>query len=96
MRLICGSGTPMAEIVYLLCFVASTTVAVLLLRGYLQNRQRLLLWCSLGFIGLCLNNLLLVTDRVILTDQDLSIYRIIPAAVGVGLMVFGLLWDSNR
>jgi hypothetical protein len=84
-----------AEVVYLLCFFTSAAVAVLLLRAYIRSRARILLWSGLGFVGLCLNNLLLVIDMMVIRDVDLSIIRNIPALVGLSILVYGLIWDSE-
>jgi hypothetical protein len=86
----------MSEAVYALCFLTSAAVAILLLRGYRRSRARLLLWCSLGFLGLCLNNLMLVLDFVIFPHADLSVYRTSAGLLGLSLLVFGLIWDSSR
>jgi len=86
----------MGEAVYLLCFVTSAAVAFLLLRGYMRTRHRIMLWSGLGFIGLCLNNLMLVVDLVVFPDSvDLSLWRQVPAALGLALLIFGLIWDSD-
>jgi hypothetical protein len=86
----------MPETVYALCFLTSAAVAILLLRGYCRTRARLLLWCGLGFIGLCVNNLLLVVDLVLVPTVDLSTCRALAGLVGLALLVFGLIWDSSR
>jgi drug/metabolite transporter (DMT)-like permease len=85
----------MADAVFLLCAATSLACAALLLRGYAHNRVRLLLWSSLCFVGLALNNVLLVVDFLILPHRDLSTIRHIPALVGMLLLVYGLIWDSE-
>lgn len=85
----------MADAVYLLCAVTSLACAVLLLRGYVRSRVRLLLWSSLCFVGLTLNNVLLVVDFIILPEGDLSLLRNLPALVGLALLVFGLVWEAE-
>lgn len=86
----------MVEVVYTLTFLTSAAVAFLLLRGYRRSRARLLLWCGLGFVGLCLNNLMLIVDLVLFPQVDLTVYRAIPLVVGLAVMVYGLIWDSAR
>lgn len=83
-----------AVAVYLLCAVTSFLASLLLLRGYLRTRARLLLWSGLCFLGLFVNNGLLVLDASIV--RDLSILRSLPAVVGVALLVYGLIWESDR
>ena len=83
-----------AAVVYLLCAVTSLGCAVLLLRAYQRTSTRLLLWSGLCFVGLFINNALLVLDQRIATD--LSVERTLPALLGVALLVYGLVWDSRR
>lgn len=85
----------MAEAVYLLCAVTSVACAVLLLRAYLRTRTRLLLWSGLCFAGLALNNVVLVVDLIVVPDTDLSTWRLVPAAAGMVLLVYGLVWDAE-
>lgn len=84
----------MIQLVYLLCALTSLACAVLLLRGYFRTRVRLLLWSGLCFVGLALNNALLVVDKNTLMT-DLSNLRTLPALAGVALLVYGLIWDSR-
>jgi hypothetical protein len=61
----------MAEAVYLLSSLTSLTCTVLLLRGYLRSRVRLLLWSSLCFLGLTFSNVLLFIDLVVVPGINL-------------------------
>jgi hypothetical protein len=85
----------MAEAVYLLCALTSAVCAILLLRRYLRNRTRLLVWSSLCFVGLALNNAILFLDRVVVPETDLSLLRNTTALVALLLLLFGLIWDSQ-
>jgi hypothetical protein len=86
----------MAEAVYLLCALASGFCALLLIRNYRATRTRLLLWSSLCFAGLALNNVLLVIDRVLLPPEvQLDLWRSIVALVAMLLLVFGLIWETR-
>jgi hypothetical protein len=86
----------MPEAVYILCALTSLTCAGLLVRSYLQNRVRLLLWSSLCFVGLALNNVLLFVDLVVIPSTiDLSIWRSLPALVGMMLLLVGLVLESR-
>lgn len=80
----------MAEVVYILCALASLACAVLLFRGWRATRVRLLLWGALCFTGLMLQNVLLVVD-VRMDAIDLAVIRLLPALIGVGLLVYGLI-----
>lgn len=85
----------MATLVYVLCTLTSLACAVLLLRGYAQNRVRLLLWVGLCFVGLTLNNVLLVVDVRVVPDVDLSLWRSLPALAGLMLLIYGLVWETR-
>jgi hypothetical protein len=85
----------LAIIVYILCAATSALCAVLLLRGYSKSRSRLLFWSGLCFVGLALNNTLLVVDVRVVPNIDLSVWRTIPALIGVSLLVYGLVWETR-
>lgn len=85
----------MAEIVYLLCSVLSVTCAILLFRGFRASRAKLLFWSSACFVGLAINNILLFVDLVMVPAVDLSIWRSASAIGSVGILVFGLIWEST-
>lgn len=86
-----------ASIVYTLCAVTCVICAALLARGYLKSRARLLLWSMMCFIALTVNNLLLVIDRVFLLEEiDLYQMRLVVTVVGMGILVYGLIWDVDR
>ena len=82
------------ETIYLLCALTSVTCAVLLLRGFARTRVRLLLWSSLCFVGLALNNLLLVVDLWIAPGVSLGSWRGAAAFTGLVPLLFGLVWES--
>ncbi len=85
----------MAEIAYVLCCLTSSAVAVLLLRAYSRARVRILLWAGLGFVGLSLNNGLVVLDLLIFQSIDFSGVRDLPAMLGMAVLVAGLIWDAE-
>lgn len=85
----------MANVVFLLCAATSLACAVLLLRGYLRNRVPLLLWSSLCFVGLAVNNVLLVVDLILVPGRDLLLFRNLSGFLSLTLLVFGLVWDSE-
>jgi len=83
----------MAEAIYLLCAVTSFVAAGLQWRMWRRRGTRLLLWSSLCFIGLALNNLVLFMDLVVVPDVDLMIVRASTALAAVALLVYGLIWE---
>lgn len=85
----------MATLVYALCALTSLACAVLLLRGYLHSRARLLLWSGLCFAGLAANNVLLLIDKRVVPTMDLSLWRSLPALAGVAVLLYGLVWETR-
>jgi hypothetical protein len=85
----------MAEIVYILCALTSFACAVLLARGYVRGRSRLLLWSAVCFAGLTLNNFLLFLDLVIYPDVDLSLWRGLAGVGGLAFLLYGMIWDAD-
>lgn len=86
----------MAAAVYILSALVSLTCAVLLLRSYATSRTGLLLWAGLCFLGLTLNNVMLFVDKVVITDEDLSTWRALPALAGMLILALGLVWEETR
>jgi hypothetical protein len=86
----------MAIPVYILCALTSLACAVMLMRAYARSRQRFLLWAGLCFVALVLNNVLLYVDAIIGPSIDLSAPRGGAALAGIGLLVFGLVWEALR
>ena len=85
----------MATLVYALCALTSLACAVLLLRGYARNRVRLLLWSGLCFVGLALNNIILLVDMRVVPGIDLSVWRTLPALAGIVILLYGLVWETR-
>ena len=86
----------MAEVVYILCAIASVACATLLLKAYRRTQTALLFWSSLGFGAFALNNILLVVDKVFLpVTVDLLYLRTSVMLVGFGLLLFGLIWERD-
>lgn len=85
----------MAGIIYGLCAATALLAAYLLLRSYVRGKSRLLLWSGLCFVGLALNNVLLVVDRLFVPAVDLSTVRLAPALIGMALLIYGLIWEAE-
>lgn len=84
------------HLIYILCAFTALACTVLLLKSYLRSRVRLLLWAGLCFGLLFINNVLVFVDAATMPDTDLSLWRTIPALLGVGLLIYGLLWEGTR
>ena len=86
----------MAGAVYILGTLVALACAVLLLRGYLRGRQRLLLWSSLCFFGLATSNFLVFVDLTVFPAQiDLHLPRLATAAIAMLLLLYGLIWEGE-
>lgn len=82
--------------VYILCLLTSVACAWLLGRSYLVNRTRLLLWSSVCFGFLALNNLALVFDLVLLPSYDLRLARLVLALAAVVSLIWGFVWEVEE
>lgn len=80
---------------YLVAVLSSGACALLLFRGYVRRRIRLLMWSGICFIGLTVNNVALFIDLVVFPDLDLRLARLIPALIGMTLLLYGFIWDSD-
>jgi hypothetical protein len=85
----------MPGLVYLLSTATSFLCCIMLFRGYRRTKVRLLLWSSLCFLGLTIDNLVLYIDLFVVPDVDLTTIRRLPGLIGLSLLVFGQVWDSK-
>lgn len=86
----------MAAAVYILGALISLLCAVLLFRGYLRSRAKLLLWSSVCFFGLTISNTLIFADLVLFPSLDLYFWRLFTAALAMLILVYGLVWEGER
>lgn len=85
----------MAALIYSLCALTCLAAFGLLLRSWLATRFRILFWSAMCFAGLSLNNILLVVDKLVLPQVDLSTARLLAALLAVLLLLFGLIWEEE-
>jgi hypothetical protein len=85
----------MAEVLYALCTLTASVCAGLLLRAYYRSRYKLLLWGSLCFAGLTLNNALLVADKQLFPDVNLFTWRLVLALLAMLVLLYGIIWDKE-
>jgi hypothetical protein len=83
----------MAVIIYGLCAATSVLCAWLLLRAHWNTGSRLLFWSALCFIGLSVNNVLLVVDTLAPSVPLLG-WRLAAALIALSLLLFGLIWEE--
>jgi hypothetical protein len=58
-------------------------------------RNRLLLWSGLCFVGLTIDNVLVLADIVVFPSFDLYTYRLASASIAISLLLFGLVWERH-
>jgi hypothetical protein len=63
--------------------------------GFIHNKYRLLFWSGLCFVGLSVNNFLIVLDRIVLPSLDLLTWRLVVALVAMLLLLYGLIWEEE-
>ena len=83
-------------VVNVLGTLVAVLCAALLLRAYSTVRKRLLLWSGICFAGLAISNALLVADLFVIADRDLYVARLAVAACAMVLLVYGLIFESDR
>lgn len=85
----------MAELVYIFCGITSLACVWLQVRAYRRTRLRLLLWSSLCFLGLSINNSLLFVDLVLFPEVfGITLFRTGVSLAGVSALIYGLVWDA--
>jgi hypothetical protein len=87
----------MAPVFYGLCTLAALFCAILLLRAYYRSRYKLLLWGGLCFLGLTLNNALLVVDKLIFPEPEVNLFtwRLVTALVAMLVLLYGIIFDAE-
>ena len=43
-----------------------------------------------------MNNVLLIVDLRVIPETDLSLIRTLPVLVGLALLIYGMVWDSDQ
>lgn len=85
----------MISVIYLVCAATALACAILVLRSYRITRYRLLFWCGLCFAGMFLSNVLLIIDRLIIPDTDLSTVRLVAGLIALLPLLYGLVWEDE-
>jgi hypothetical protein len=85
----------MGDVIYSLCALTALLCAGLLLQAYRRSRYRLLLWSGLCFVGLTANNALVVLDKIIFREVDLSLWRLVVALIAMMVLMYGLIWNAE-
>lgn len=85
----------MAELAYTACAITAAVCAWLLVRAYLHSRFRLLLWGGVCFVGLTVNSVLLVLDKMVFPAVDLSVFRLSVGLAALLVLLTGLILDGD-
>jgi hypothetical protein len=85
----------MVDTIYSLCAVTAFLCSYLLLKTYYRSRYRLLLWGGLCFVMLTINNCLLILDKLVVQNYDLSLWRWTTGLAATLILLYGLIWDSE-
>jgi len=88
-------GTLFPTLVYTLCLATCTLCAFLLARSFRRSRSRLLLWSSLCFALLAVQNFVVVLDMLVFPDADLRPVRLSLSLAAVAVLLFGFIWDED-
>ncbi len=83
------------NLVYGLCALTSILCAVLMVRSWLRRRERLHLLIGLGFVGLAINNSLLVVHLMLLPEVDLGVVRAAVGLAAIATLLFALIWEAR-
>ena len=86
----------MGALIYFLCALTALACFALLWRAWRTNRASLLLWAALCFAGLTASNVLLVVDKLLLPDVDLTPLRSAVTLGSLLLLIFGLMGGNDR
>jgi hypothetical protein len=82
-------------VIYFVSFAASSVCAGLLVRSYLRNRTRLLLWSAACFIFLALNSITVILDFLVFLNIDLGLIRVGLSLAGVLALIYGFIWEVD-
>lgn len=84
------------SIAYALCALTSLACFLLLIRSYFHYKARLLLWSSLCFFFLSVQNAILFVDLVLVPSVDLVFWRTLCGYIGPCLLLFALIWEKKN
>jgi hypothetical protein len=83
------------SVLYVFALMSSLACMLLLFRAYAATGTRLLLWSALCFVGLSVNNALLVLDFLVFPDMDLRLLRLAAALTGLLFLLYGFIWEAE-
>jgi hypothetical protein len=84
----------LVDAIHLFCAATSVGCALLLFRAWFETRNRLMLWMALCFVGLVLNNLLMIANFIVSDGAGLIVLRQLSAITALGVLLYGLIWEA--
>jgi hypothetical protein len=85
----------MSEIIYGLCALTAALCAWLLLKAYANRKNILLFWSGVFFLIQTLNNILLMLDKVVFQNIDISVVRHLIALTAIATLLYGLIMRTE-
>lgn len=73
--------------------LATVACSVVLFRGYTRHRVRILMWGTMFFAFLTLNNVALFIEVVAIPNVDLRTARVVFTGLGTACLLSGFVWD---
>jgi hypothetical protein len=93
--LLADNGNPLPGLVYLLGAAISLASGLLLLRGAAKQGGGLLLWSSVCFFGMAVNNILMYVNFVVFVNVNLDIWPHVASLVSVMILNVALIWHAT-
>jgi hypothetical protein len=85
----------MAVVVYVLCLITAMSCAGVLFAAYRRSGATLLVWSSLCFAGLALNEVLVLVDLYVVPGTSLRLMRSLAGLLAMVLMLVGLILHTR-
>jgi hypothetical protein len=85
----------MAVVIYSLCLITALCCAAILVRAFTRTRRPLLMWASLCFLCLALNEAVVMVDLYLLPDLSFRILRSSLGLTAALLMLVGLIFPAR-
>ena len=86
----------MATWIYAGCALTSLLCAFLLLRAWRRSRMQVLWWSGLCFCGLTLGNIVLMLDKLVFLEVDLTVCRLVLTLGSMLVLIYGLTKEDKR
>ncbi|MBX3034198.1 MAG: hypothetical protein KF865_09765 [Bdellovibrionaceae bacterium] len=85
----------MSYLIYILCAVTSCVCALLQWRAYMKAKSRFLLWTTICFVAIFLNNVMLFVDLLTGPTINLVLPRSFVLLGGLCILLYGFIWETS-